>query len=328
MFAASLSVSPQPADRPQLTSSATTSRSSVGPAVTARHASPVGRWRVTATFSPVAGWRPVAVERAVSPAWLRKLARDGVSAVQVDDGSGRSEHMIADLLARPAPLRVARIEPPRQAGASQKSRAPRRQDGSVSVGHVAPDSHRAHGERAKYVVESCRCSSCRAANIAYGLRRGQARRRPEQVWAPYVPAARARRHLKRLAEQGLGMRSVAKLSGVSEGSLVKLLYGEPGRAKPPSRRIRPATEQAILAVQPHHAQGAQRLPAAPTWKLVDDLVARGFTRVFIARQLSGPKARSLQLDRYYVRASTARRVAELHRRLVGTDPRAEARRRP
>ncbi|HTX00558.1 MAG TPA: hypothetical protein VMD59_17390 [Acidimicrobiales bacterium] len=248
--------------------------------------------------------------------------------MQVDDGSGRSDHMIADLLARPNPLRLATFELPRPAGVTGKSRALRRRDDSAAVGHVAPDSHRAHGERAKYVVEGCRCSPCRAANIAYGLRRGQARRRPEQVWAPYVPAGRARRHVKRLAEQGLGLRSVANLSGVSEGSLVKLLYGEPGRGKPPSRRIRPATEQAILAVQAHHAHGAQRLPAAPTWKLVDDLVTRGFTRVFIARQLSGPKARSLQLDRHYVRASTAQRVAELHLHLVGADQRAEARRRP
>ena len=326
MFAVSMSAVTR-ADHPEPKFPTGTSGPGAGPQFSAQQS--VGRGRITTIYSSATGWRPVADGKAVSPPWLRKLVREGVSAVEVDDGVGRSEHMIADLLAPRtcAPLRVAGVEPSRTIRASERLRPPQRRDGPGSR-HVAPDSHRAHGERAKYVVEGCRCSPCRAANTAYGLRRGRARRRPEQLWVPYVPAGRARRHVKRLGEQGVGLKSVAKLSGVSYGSLVKLLYGEPSRGRPPSKRIRPATEQAILSVQAHQARGAPRLPAAPSWKLIDDLLARGFSRVFIARELSGPKARSLQLDRYYVRASTAQRVTELHRRLVGADRRAPARSRP
>jgi len=184
-------------------------------------------------------------------------------------------------------------------------------------GYVAPDSRRPHGTRAKYVLERCRCVPCTAASPEYETRRRNAMNRPDEVWAPYVSAGPARRHLRELAAQGVGLKSVAKLSGVSHGALTKLVYGDRVRGMRPSRRIRPATEAAILAVQLRHATGGQRVPGGPTWSLLDDLLARGFTRVFIAQQLLGPQARSLQLDRESVFASTAVKVREVHRRLEG-----------
>jgi len=45
-------------------------------------------------------WRTPAVAKTVSPAWLRKLARDGVDAVEVDDGAGCAMFTVAELLGR------------------------------------------------------------------------------------------------------------------------------------------------------------------------------------------------------------------------------------
>lgn len=179
-------------------------------------------------------------------------------------------------------------------------------------------STRPHGVRAKYVVERCRCEPCREAVRLYELRRTRAIRRPDEAWVPYVPAGKARAHLKELAAYGIGLKTVAKVSGVPHGSLAKIIYGDPARRMGPSKRIRPATERRILSVTLDDAAGAAKIPAGPTWKLLDDLIGRGFTRGWIAQQL-GCETPALQISRERLRGSTARKVAELHRRLQGVE---------
>lgn len=206
----------------------------------------------------------------------------------------------------PAPLRaVAGTRAPRTAG---ERREPSR--------YVAPESKRPHGTRVKYVVEKCRCEPCRLANRAAENARQHAMRRPDEVWLPYVPAAPVRRHIRELMAQGIGPKSIATMSGVPHGAISKLMYGD-YKGRGPSKRIRPETERKILAVTIETADRAQKIPAGPTWKLLDDLLARGFTKVWIAQQLVGPSARSLQVRPDFVRASTARKVEALHRRLQG-----------
>lgn len=172
------------------------------------------------------------------------------------------------------------------------------------------------GTRAKYVVERCRCGECREAVRLYELKRRRAITRPDEAWVPYVPAGKARRYLKELAEYGIGLKTVAKVSGVPHGTLSKLFYGDPKRRMGPSKRIRPETERRLLAVTLEDAAGAAKIPAGPTWRLLDDLIARGFTKSWIANEL-GAQSPSLQIKRDRVRATTARKVAELHRRLEG-----------
>ncbi len=181
---------------------------------------------------------------------------------------------------------------------------------------IAPDSHRAHGTYVKYVVERCTCEPCRAANREYERARQRAIARPDQAWVPYVPAGRARRHLAELSAAGVGPKTVAKISGVAHGALAKLVYGDPKRGMRPSKRIRPETERKILAVTIDQATGAQNIPGGPTWKLLDDLIARGFTKAWINHQL-GNTSGGLQIRRDFVRASTARKVEALHARLEG-----------
>jgi len=79
---------------------------------------------------------------------------------------------------------------------------------------------------------------------------------------PLVPAEPARQHMAWLQSNGIGVRKVARLTGISLGSLSKLLYGYPKHNVPPSRRIRRTARDAILAVRPVGADDASR-PVPP-----------------------------------------------------------------
>ena len=172
---------------------------------------------------------------------------------------------------------------------------------------------RPHGSYVKYVVEKCRCEPCRVANRAYERRRVRAIHRPDETWQPYVDADPAREHIAWLRTCGVGLKTVACLSGVPHGALSKLVYGDTVRG--PSKRIRPATEKKILAVMPFHATGAQKVPAGHTWRLLNELLAKGWTKGELARRL-GNQSPALQIGRDLVRASTARAVERLHAELI------------
>ena len=155
--------------------------------------------------------------------------------------------------------------------------------------------------------KGCRCEPCREANRAYARQRDRASRRPdEQLEAAYIDAGEVRAHLRFLAARGVGRRQVSAVSGVAQSSLAKLRSGK-------VRRCRPATAEAILAVFPIDAADGAYVPAGPTWKLLDDLLAHGWTRTAIARALgSTAKAPAMQLDREFVTARNARAVKALH----------------
>lgn len=192
---------------------------------------------------------------------------------------------------------------------------------SLAPRAVAADSHRAHGTYAKYVVERCGCEPCRGANRAYVRRRQRSMARPDELWLPYVPAGPARRHLAALARQGIGLKTVAKLTGLAHGALSRIVYGDPARGSAPSKRVRPETLSAILGVEAQQASGGQKVPAGPTWALLDQLLTAGYTRTFLAAALgSRGKHPSLQIRRDRVRGSTARAVEALHRRLIDQQP--------
>ena len=209
--------------------------------------------------------------------------------------------------------------PPRSPGRIRK--APSRAPAPSAGTERAPGGGRAHGTYAKAVVERCDCEACKAAKADYNRRRNQAITRPDEVWLPYVSAEPARRHLAALSAAGVGLKTVARLSGVSHGALSKIVYGEPGRGRPPSRRVRPRTLEAILAIRVDDAGGKQRVDAARTWELIEELMAAGYTRGELARALGSRAAvPTLQIGRQTVLASTARAVERLHRALMRRPP--------
>jgi hypothetical protein len=170
---------------------------------------------------------------------------------------------------------------------------------------TAVETHRPHGTHVKYVIDKCRCQECRDANRDYERAR-KLRREPA-----YVGASRARHHLQELADAGVGLKSVARITGLSTGSLSKLVYGDYARGRGPSKRIRRETEQKILAITTHDAPGGTREPAGPTWEIVEQLLARGWQKAEIGRRIAGPDAKSLQLGRGYVTRENARIIRSL-----------------
>lgn len=179
-------------------------------------------------------------------------------------------------------------------------------------------AERPHGTHAKYAVERCRCDECRRAQREYNRHRVRQLTRPDGVWCPYVDSGPVREHMEWLASCGVGSKTVARISGVAHGTLSKLVYGDPQRNMGPSRRVRPATAEKIMATMPAMATGAQKIPAGPTWRLLDELIGRGWAKSELNRRL-GHRGPGLQISRQLVRASTARAVERLHAELMRID---------
>ena len=63
-----------------------------------------------------------------------------------------------------------------------------------------------------------------------------------------------------------------------------------------------------------HRPAAALIPATTTWRLIDGLLSRGWSKAALGRAITGnPSCQSLQLGRRRVTAATARRVLELNR---------------
>lgn len=175
---------------------------------------------------------------------------------------------------------------------------------------------RAHGTYACYVWgpepgsergRGCRCDKCREAVRQY---QAQARQR---VAPAYVDATEVREHIGRLMAAGVGLKQITKLSGVSGGSLTKIVYGTPrgdGTRRPPARRVKRETRDRIMAVMPSQVADGARVDAEPVWADVRELLRRGWTKVAIAREL-GQTSGGLQLGTATVTAGHARTIRGL-----------------
>lgn len=175
-----------------------------------------------------------------------------------------------------------------------------------------------HGTHACYTIDGCRCLPCRSAHTTYETKRvrDNAYRRPRQVAAEPVRAhVRSLMAPRKGSSRGMGWKRIAETAGVPTGTVWKLLYGVPSEGRPPSRRVRVSTADALLAVTEDLADGAT-VPAKPTRKMLDAMVAGGFCKAELGRYVTGnPAAKSLQVaTSRYVQVGTAEAVNELHRR--------------
>lgn len=162
-----------------------------------------------------------------------------------------------------------------------------------------------HGVRAKY-MGGCRCVACRAANSRYSCWREAERR--EGRGAGVVSAKKARRHMLKLAERGIGYKSVAKDARVAKSIAFEIRNGT-------RERIRESTERRILCVGDSAARPATVIAAGPTWKKIAVLLEEGFTKGTLAARL-GYKNGAIQFDREVITARNARRVDRLYRTLM------------
>lgn len=171
-------------------------------------------------------------------------------------------------------------------------------------------SGRPHGDRLRYIA-GCRCADCRRANNEYEKARAAARKAGD--WNGIVPAAKARAHMAFLSKGGIGRRVVCDVSLVADSVLVEIIAGR-------KTHIRARTERRILAVTVRAAADRAYVDSAPTWKLLDELIADGFTKSEIARLL-GYSTRALQLGRDQITVRNAYDVEKLHARLRSCDAR-------
>lgn len=164
------------------------------------------------------------------------------------------------------------------------ARRQRRLDRLALSGPEAPCTHRTHhqhGTYVCYVADRCRCRPCRDANNAAE----RARNRQHMYGHPsYVDAAPARAHIAALTAAGMGLKRIVAVTDISQGLLSKLIYGDQGRNMAPSKRIRAATETAILAITLNLADGA-RIDSKGTTRRIQALVAIGWSQSQLAARL-------------------------------------------
>lgn len=165
-------------------------------------------------------------------------------------------------------------------------------------------ANKPHGTRARYVGGRCRCLLCRAANSNYSCARERARSLGDT--RDIVPADATRAHILKLSEAGIGRDVVADVAGVAVSIIDEVRTGK-------RLRVRRSTERNILAVDESARSGGARIPAGPTWRLLNDLLARGYTKLQLATWL-GMKAGtpSLQVHKKIVTVRTAVKVERLY----------------
>lgn len=170
-------------------------------------------------------------------------------------------------------------------------------------------NERPHGY-SRYVLDSCRDTECVQAFIDYNERVEEA----EQVNAgsPFIRADLLRTHLAKLEESGLNLAEVSQLAWVTPEFLA-------GVVNPRWIKVSAHLGLRLLAVpieeQPP-ATGAL-WEGDYVWAMIDGLVAAGWTKSRIARDVLGDK--QLQLSRSKVRVGKAVLIERAYRREVG-DP--------
>lgn len=146
-----------------------------------------------------------------------------------------------------------------------------------------------HGTYACYVLDQCRCLPCTRATADY--EQDRTRQQAYGRWSGLVDAAPARAHIQALLDQGMGLKQIQR-QGISTGTLTKLLYGidrPDGTHRPPAARIKPATEQKLLAVDLRLAEGA-RVDATGSIRRIRALVALGWSQAKLADLLGITRA--------------------------------------
>lgn len=174
---------------------------------------------------------------------------------------------------------------------------------------LPPAEHWPHGVRARY-SSGCRCDACRAANTAY--ERQRARHRVYHGPDVLVSARRARRHLRALSRRGVGRRAVGAACDVGETTLERIKNGT-------KTQIRRSTEAKILSVDAQAMADSVPVDAGPTWKLLNELIDKGWPKAELARRL-GYKVPALQVGKKQVLLKTAHKVKLLHTQLIELAP--------
>ena len=172
---------------------------------------------------------------------------------------------------------------------------------------------REHGTRAKYTIERCRCEPCTIANRIYArnlAREHAARAYGFDVEPRLIDATSSRERLVLLRRNGIGLRTVEKLTGIDRKTALNIISGE-------TKRVRPETYDLLMSIAYDDRPGGTLIPAGPTWQLLNKLIKDGHTRTAIATAIAGKPTRALQIERKQVKLRTARKVEQVYLELMG-----------
>ncbi|MEU2180264.1 hypothetical protein [Streptomyces thermolilacinus] len=141
-----------------------------------------------------------------------------------------------------------------------------------------------HGTLSRGRVHGCKCEPCRTVSRDY--MRARYRLQAYGRWQPYVDAEPVRAHIAMLRSFGIGHPRIRVLANLSGGHMTSLLYGRSG-GRPPSRRVRTATADRILAVRPQleAVAPAALVDGTGTRRRLQALVAVGWPQSELARRL-------------------------------------------
>jgi hypothetical protein len=178
-----------------------------------------------------------------------------------------------------------------------------RPDDLPSISELA--QRKEHGTRLRY-MGGCRCIPCRAANSRYETERAAARKAGD--WNGLVSAAKARKHLAKLSQAGIGRRSVAAACDISLTVICEIKSGK-------KKQIRARTSRKILSVTREAIQDGTLIKGDRTWKLINRLLSEGFSKAELARRL-GYKTPAIQIKPCRITARTARRVERFYRKIM------------
>lgn len=168
-----------------------------------------------------------------------------------------------------------------------------------------------HGEASMYVHHKCRCDVCKAGNRERERARNRARLYGRSRLTDAEPA---RVHVRELMAAGMGIKRIATVAGISPGRISDLLYGRGGTdPRPPRKQINKEFEAKLLAVTVDLAPGAT-VDDLGSIRRLKALVAMGWSQHRLAELLdmeSTNLGRIIHGDRFEIRLSTARRIAEI-----------------
>jgi hypothetical protein len=128
-----------------------------------------------------------------------------------------------------------------------------------------------------------------------------------------VSAEPPRRHLAWLSSRGIGRCTAADAAKVPHSTISLIVDGL-------RLQIRAQTERRILAVTEAAAADRAYIDGEATWRLLDELLASGYSKARLASEILGRRVTGLQMKRGRVTARNAERVRRVYARLRYATP--------
>lgn len=164
------------------------------------------------------------------------------------------------------------------------------------------------GTYANYTIGKCRCEECRRANREY--ERGRTRREIEGR-SHFVPAGPVRERVHFLMRQGMSQDEIARAAGLDDARLSDLMNGH-WRTGRPLTRMKRENAKRIMAVRKRKPLPGTLVSSALAPQLVLDLMALGYSAVWISERIGLSYQGRKKLLQYRHRASTLAALVRLH----------------